>query len=100
MHIAVFAEVPEAVGRTGWADVPGEEAGETGYTGVQELFDITRFGERTDRAWGPAVTDGRAVPPTGPLPTVPAMTDRAPVHDHPIPEPGRTPAELRERTRE
>ncbi|MDX2648765.1 hypothetical protein PV341_35390 [Streptomyces sp. PA03-1a] len=100
MHIAVFAEVPEAVGRTGSADVPGEEAGETGYTGVQELFDIARFAERMDRAWGPAVTDGRAAPPTGPLTTVPAMTDRAPVHDHPIPRPGRTLAELRERTRE
>ncbi|WP_431962848.1 hypothetical protein [Actinacidiphila sp. bgisy160] len=111
---------------TAIGDVLGDEAGEPGYTEVRELLGVTRFGERMDLASGPAGTDGPAVPPTDPLPTGPAPTDRTPaahlahvrepagagrtadaladgvrvLHDHPIPEPGRTLAELRERTRE
>lgn len=60
------------------ADVLGDEVEETGYTEVQELFDITRFGERMDLALGLTGTDGPAAPPGDPLPTVPAMTDRTP----------------------
>ncbi|WUD74942.1 glycosyltransferase [Streptomyces sp. NBC_00510] len=108
------------------ADVLGDEVEETGYTEVQELFDITRFGERMDLALGLTGTDGPAAPPGDPLPTVPAMTDRTPaahlahvrklagagrtadalaygarvLRNHPILELDRTLAELRERTRE
>ncbi|WP_326575463.1 hypothetical protein OIE69_23940 [Actinacidiphila glaucinigra] len=140
MDIAVFAEAPEAVspataprgadpraehdaGRradapgaplshseAGAHEIPRGEIGETGYTEVQELFGITRFGERMNLASRPAGTDGPAARPADPLPSVPAMTDRtadtpargvrALHHHHPTPEPGRTPVALRERTRE
>ncbi|MET9876874.1 hypothetical protein ABZZ36_19915 [Actinacidiphila glaucinigra] len=114
MDIAVFAEAPEAVSPAtatrGAGEIPRGEAGETGYTQVQELFDTTRFGERMNLASRPAGPDGPASRPADPPPTVPATTDRtadAPArgvraahHHHPIPEPGRTPAALRERTRE
>ncbi|MFF7213170.1 hypothetical protein ACFZAU_21935 [Streptomyces sp. NPDC008238] len=139
MHIAVFAEAPEAAGlattlrgadprdehdagrradtpgaallhgEAGAHEIPRGEIAETGYTEVQELFGTTRFGELMNLASRPAGTDGPAARPAGPRLSVPATADRtadtpargarAP-HDHPTPEPGRTPAELRERTRE
>ncbi|MFF7674910.1 hypothetical protein [Actinacidiphila glaucinigra] len=140
MHIAVFDEAPEAVspateprgadpraghdagrradahgapllhGEAGAHEILRGETGKPGYTEVQELFGITRFGERMNLASWPAGKDGPAVRPAGPPPSVPAMTDRtadAPARGvralhrtHPTPEPGRTPAALRERIRE
>ncbi|MFE2542548.1 hypothetical protein [Actinacidiphila glaucinigra] len=74
------------------------------------MFDTTRSGERMNLVPRPAGPDGPAARSSDPPPTVPATTDRtadtpargvrAAHHHHPIPEPGRTPAALRERTRE
>jgi glycosyltransferase involved in cell wall biosynthesis len=121
-----FSEYTPEAALTALGDVLGDEVDETGYTGIQELFDITRFGERMDLALGLQGTDAQAAPPAHPLPTVPAMSDRTPaahlahvrklatagrttdalaygdrvLRNHPILELDRTVAELRDRNRE
>jgi glycosyltransferase involved in cell wall biosynthesis len=76
-----FAEYSPEAAFGALAAVLNDPVDEDGYAAIQELFDITRFGERMDAALGLAGSAGPLGPegiPTAPVPTVSALGDRTP----------------------
>ncbi|GII53651.1 hypothetical protein Pth03_20400 [Planotetraspora thailandica] len=73
-----FSEYTPDAALTALGEVLGDGVDQDGYAEVQELFDITCFGERMDTALGLVGVDRSAAPPAEPVPTVSPMADRTP----------------------